>query len=353
MGFLHNTLKRIRKVESIKHTGETGKVTAVDVGQSHLLVVAVEKYDGKLRLSNFRLETRPKSSEAVSERLKTIFEEEQFEPKEVRTCIKTSGMVIRILTFPQMKRSELASMLQYEAEKYIPFKSSDVIIDFDVLEENIDRGETKAMEMLLVAVKRNEVYDLHKLFQNAEIQIDSIGIGSAAFANLIGYLLPETLSATIGFLDMGTETSSFGITIRGKPVFVRDISFGGADILKIAQRKMGLAPEKILAGINDASKVPTEYTMVAEQAVGNLLNELKLSLGYYMDHVKEAQPIETMFVAGGGFRMIPDLRLVEDQIKIPVSRPQLASKMDIASQVNADLIKQNEDLLPPVLGLCL
>ena len=353
MGFLHNALKRIRKAESAGHASEKGKVTAVDVGQSHLLVVSVEENGGRLKLSNFRLETRPKSPEAISESLKTIFAEERLEPKEVRASLKTSGMVVRILTFPQMKRSELASMLQYEVEKYIPFKSSDVIIDFDVLEENIDRGESKAMEMILVAVKRSEVYDLQKIFQNVGIQINSIGIGSAAFANLIGYLLPETLSATIGFLDMGTETSSFGIAIRGKPVFVRDISFGGADILKIAQRKLGLAPEKILAGIDDASKVPTEYTRVAEQAVGNLLNELKLSLGYYMDHVKEAQPIETLFVAGGGFRMIPDLRLVEDQIKIPVRRPQLASKMDIASQVNTDLIKQNEDLLPPVLGLCL
>ena len=350
MGFLHRAFQRIQNPPAGIAKSPKGKTVAVDVGQSHLLVLGTEREE-KIKISNFRLEERPSLPGDVSARLKAIFEEEQLGSLGVRTALKTQGMVIRILTFPQMKRTELASMLQYEVEKYIPFKSNEVVIDFDILDENISRGDTKSMEILLVAVKQSEVREFYKILEEAGIRVEMIGIGAAALTNLIEVLFPEAKDSTVGFVDMGRDSSTFGITVKGKPVFIRDISFGGADILKLLRRKTGVEAKEVIAFQKDPSRIPSQHQTVIEQGLSNLVNELRLSLGYYMDHVPGAVPVETLYTTGGGFRLV-SIPTFEDQLKVPVRRLEVLSRIEISSGLDPAHLKENEDLLLPALGLC-
>ena len=273
MGFLFKALKRIQKVKETAPAADSAGVTAVDIGQSHFLMLTAEKGE-RIKISNFHLEPRPSSPDAVSERMKALFIEEKLGSGNVRTLLKSSGMIVRILKFPQMKRQELTSMLQFEVEKYIPFKASEVILDFDVLEEEIEEAGKKQMDILLVAVKRSEVYEAHQLFEKAGIQVDSIGIGAAALINIIKFLSPQICNQTTAFLEMGAESTTFGILLKAKPVFIRDISFGGVDIKKMLKRKLGSDPEAA------TGKMTAEYKAALEQSLSSLFNELKLSLGY-------------------------------------------------------------------------
>ncbi len=345
MGFLHQGLKSFQKIKT-SELEVSGKIKVVEISPSQLVVIAVEKTGNHIEISNFRIEPRPKSSEAISERLKTIFLEEALEPKDVRTCLKTEGMVVRILTFPQMKRSELASMLQFEVEKYIPFKASEIMMDFDILEEGAGESDAKMLEMILVAVKQNEVRDLCRIFQDANIGLKSMGVSALSFVNAIEFAFPETQQSTLGFLDLGTENTTFGIASKGKPVFIRDISFGSVDILKVLRRKLGAEIDKIQLG-------SLEHKAAAEQAVDNLINEVKLSLGYYMERIAGAKPMEMLFVTGEGFRYFPNLTYLEQQLKVPVRKPEIIGKIKPHSRVDQALIQTHQDLLVTVLGLCL
>lgn len=353
MRFFFNSWKSIQKKNFSLAPGIKPPAIVVELGQSHLLVLGVEKKTEKPEICHFRLEPRPSTKEAASERLKTIFKEEGLDPRGVHTTVKSSGMVIRILEFPQMKKSELASMLHYEAEKYIPFKMSEIYFDFEVLRENIPAGDLKKMEILLVAVKRGEIGDLLEIFQKAEVEISCVDVGAFAFANLLEFLSAELKAAPIGFLDMGTDTSTFGIILRGKPVFIRDISFGGDDILKLLKRKLGLDADTALAIQKEESRMTPEYKAVVEQALSGLLNELRLSLGYYLDHLPGAKPLENLYIAGRGFRFIPDLGYLEREMKTPTCRPDIFFRVGISSRLDESFIKKNEDLLPATLGLCL
>ena len=346
MGFLHKVLKKIQRAKDTAVADTSSRVIAVDIGQSHFLVLSAEKGE-KINISDFHLEPRPSGPEAISNRIKTLFTEKKLESENVRTLLKSSGMIVRILKFPQMKRQELTSMLQFEVEKYIPFKTNEVILDFDVLEEEIEEAGKKQMEILLVAVKRSEVYEAHQLFEKAGIQVAMINIGAASLINMIEFLSPEIRNQTTAFLEMGAESTTFGILLKGKPVFIRDISFGGTDIRKMVKRKLGSELDTM------PGKMTAEYKAAVEQSLSGLFNELKLSLGYYNDRIPGAQTIETLYVAGGGFRLIPDLHSIEMQLKIPVVRPQLSSKIEVNPHIDPAFIKQNEDLLLPALGLCL
>jgi len=353
MGFFFNFWKRVQKREFAFQGRSKSQTVAVELGQSHLLVLGVEKRTEKPEISHFRLESRPQTTEAVSERLKSIFVEEGLEPRRVHTVLKSSGTVIRILTFPQMKRGELESMLQYEGEKYIPFRLSEVYFDFSVLRENIPAGDSKKMEILLVAVKQQEIHELLEIFQKAGMEVDVIDTGALAFANLLEFLSGELTTQPTGFLDMGTDTSTFGIILRGKPIFIRDISFGGADILKLLKRRLGLDTDTALAIQKEESRMTSEYRVVVEQTLSGLLNELKLSLEYYSDHISNAEPLQTLYLAGRGFRLIPNLSYLEGEIKIPTRRPDIFSHVTVASHLDSSVLRHNEDLLASALGLCL
>lgn len=336
-----------------RKTSRPTQIVGIDLGQSHLLVLGLKSKTEGPQITHFRAEPRPPSLEATSERLSSIFKEESLDPKNVRVAFKGQGVVTRILSFPQMKKDDFASSIRYEIEKYIPFKANEVILDFQILRENIPSGNAKVMEVLLVAAKQSEVYQLLRVLQNAELETKQIDVSAFAIANLVEYLLPEAEQGTVGFLDMGTEATTFGILSHGRPVFIREISFGGMDIIKLLKRKLGLEPEAVLSMQQEASRSTPEYRAVVEQALGTFLNEVKLSLGYYADHVSEAGPAQTLLLTGGGSHFISDIHLLEREIKIPAQRPEIFARVGIASNLDAALLKKNEDILPVALGLCL
>jgi type IV pilus assembly protein PilM len=199
------------------------------------------------------------------------------------------------------------------------------------------------MEILLVAVKQTEIYQLLRIFQNCDIEVKLIDVAAFAVGNFVEFSSPGFKETCFGFLDVGTENTTLGILSRGKPVFIREISFGGADVFKLLNRKLGA----------DATVDSPEYRAVLEQGLETLLSEIKLSMAYYSNHVAGAQPVQTMLVMGGGSRFIPELGMLEQGIKAPVSRPSVFSHIGIHSKLDESLVKKNEDLLPVAVGLCL
>lgn len=326
---------------------------AVDLRQSHILVLAVEKKGIALEITHFRSEPRLESVEAVANQLREIFKQEGLETQGVRTLLKGQGVVIRHLTFPQMKKEEFASAIQYEAEKYIPFKTAETILDFHILAENIVRGNSKFMEVLLVAAKLSEISQLLSIFQKAGLEVELIDVAILSIANLLELVCNEAKERVIGFLDMGTEICTFGVLSHGKPLFVRDISFGETDILKFLERKLGLSQEEAFKIQKDISQASPEYKQAVEQVFASFMSEFKLSLNYYLDRVPGADLIQTLFIMGGGFRFLPDHEFVEKQVQIPIKRVGLLSFAETLSKLDQAFLKDNEDIILPALGLCL
>lgn len=353
MGFFLKAWKSIQERARALPSEPVAETIGVDLGQSHLLVLALDKRTERPEISHFRLESRPSSPEAVSDRLQAIFQEEGLAASGIRVALKGQGTVIRVLSFPQMKESDFTSFIHHEVEKYIPFKANEVMLDFKILRENIAHGDSKLMETLLVAAKQSEIYQLLRIFQNADLEVDVIDLSAFALANVVEFASPEPKEIPIGFLDMGAETSTLGILLQGKPIFIREISFGGTDLLKLLKRKLGLEEASALAMQQDSSHFTTEYRQVVEQGLAALLTELKVSLGYYLDHVAGAEPIQSLFILGGGFRFIPDPSFFEQAIKIPTRRPEVFSRIGIRAHLDPEVLKKNEDLLPVAVGLCL
>ncbi len=324
---------------------------ACDFGKSKIVFLEIEKSPAGIRLLKFQKLARAQEKEKDSEVLKQAFEAGGFGSRKIRIAVKGQGVIVRFVQFPQMKTEELRGAISFEIDQYIPFKSHEVVWDFHVLEENLQGNSGPVMNVLLAAVKRDELYAIIKIFQDAGLEIELIDVDALAAINALSFFYPEKLQAPTAILDIGTEVSTLSVAHNGKARFIRDISFGGLDILKRLKRKLGLSQEKALEQI-EVDRVPTpEAALILKEALGDLVTDLKLSLNYYLDQVPAAEPVKQLFIGGGGGYHPIVTETLKANLGIEVEAMDVLSKIQTAPDLDVPLLKKNQGLLPVSLGL--
>ena len=324
---------------------------ACDFGKSKILFLEMEKSPAGIKLLKFQKLIRPQEKEKEAQVLKEAFEAGAHSSSKVRISVKGQGVIVRFVQFPQMKAEELRNAISFEIDQYIPFKSHEVIWDFHILEENIQTNTGTGMNVLLAAVKRDELYATIKVFQDAGLEIELIDVDALATINALAFFYPERLQAPVAILDIGTEVSTLSVIHQGKPRFIRDISFGGLDILKRLKRKLGLSQEQAFEQ-TEVDRAPTpEAAAVLKETLADLVTDLKVSLNYYLDQVPSAEPVKQLFIGGGGGYHPIVSETLKASLGFEVDAMDVLSKIQIAPEIDAELIKKNQGLLPVSLGL--
>ena len=329
-------------------------IVACDLGKSKVVIVEVEKSPQKVRLIKFQKMVRSVNGEKDADLLKKCFEAGGFSTQKLRTSVKGQGVIIRFIQFPQMKREDLRNAISFEIDQYIPFKANEVVWDFCVLEENLTMasGGGKGMNILLVAVKREDLTAYLQAFQDAGLQINLIDIDAVAVINALEFFHPESVQATVGILDIGTEISTLSIIQNGMPRFIRDISYGSFDILKRLKRKLGLSHEQAMEQMSEDRAPTPEALSVIKEGLGDLISDLRVSLNYYLDQVQSAETIKTLFVSGGvGYHPIL-LENLRGDLGFGVESFDIMNKIELASGVDSEMLKRNQGILSIAMGLC-
>ncbi len=326
---------------------------ACDFGKTKIVFLEIQKTPQAITLTKFQKIPRSTQPEKDAELLKQAFEAGAYTTNRVRISVKGQGVIIRFIQFPTMKIAELRSAVAFEVDQYIPFKSHEVVWDLHILEENVSLavGGT-GMNVLLVAVKRDELYTMIQTFQNAGLEIEMIDVDALASINALEFFYPEQFNSSTGILDIGTEISTLSIIHHGRPRFIRDISYGGLDILKRLKRKLGLSHEHAMEQIEVDRQPTPEATVVLKESLGDLISDLKVSLNYYFDQVPSAEPVKTLFIGGGGGYHPIVIETLGSQLGFSVETMQILGKFQLANTVDAELVKKNQGLLPVTLGLC-
>lgn len=341
--------KYLGKKAEVTPSGPTTRL-ACDFGKSKVVFAEIEKSQEGIKLTKFFKAPRVAGKEI--ELLKDVFSKGAFASNKVRISVKGQGVIIRFIQFPQMKAADLKSSISFELDQYIPFKAHEVVWDCQILEENVTTSSGTGMNVLLVAVKRDDLYSTIQTFHNAGLIIEMIDVDALALANVVDFFHPEDVKNTTAVLDIGSEVSTLSVIHNGKPRFIRDITYGGLDILKRLRRKLGLTQEQALQQI-EVDRAPTpEATAVIKEALSDLVSELRVSLNYYLDQIQNAEPIKKLFVAGGGgYHPLVNEALAQ-ALGITVEGIRIAEKVQLGNGIDANLVKENQAILTVALGLC-
>lgn len=334
----------------------SGPVRAIGCGYGLKKVVMVQVLrDGsQVTLEKFNILEKNQDSAQLSAQIKQILDS-GYGSENVRISLRGQSAIVRFIQFPKMSADELKGAIVFEAENYIPFKIDEVILDFFILGDATQgsQGQTgNLMDVLLIAIKKDEIYPIVGEFQGAERQVQFIDLDILSSLNTLEYLFTEEFNGSIALIDIGSEITSVCVLREGKPRFIRDISFGGLDIAKRIRRKLGMSLEDALK-IFDMSKAPSEEEReVLREGYENLCADLKMTIDYYIGEIAGAQKVTKLFLSGGG-----DVAMIEavlkDMIDVEVKKFDIVDLLQIGPEIDREMLQKYKQLLPVAMGLCL
>lgn len=326
---------------------------ACDLGGSKIFFLEIQKNASEITIQRYKRIQRPEEGGDILSLLKQGVAEGLFVSPKIRIAVKGQGVIIRFVQFPAMTDEELRGAISFEAEKYIPFKSDEVVVDYHILDSQVPSDHGKMMNVLLVAAKRDEIYKTIEMYQNAGLQVELIDIDALAFMNAVEFLYPEEGSKALGILDFGTELSTLGICKGGKPLFIRDVSFGNQDLAKRVKRKLSLTIQEFRAKL-DSTQKNDDLQAAFREIIAPFASEIRISLDYYKDQISGAEPPQTILLSGviGGHPLMASL-LSQELGGVQIRGLEVLKKVRLGEGVSLEDLKNYEAVLPVALGLCL
>ena len=324
----------------------------LNVGRANLVGCEVLHQDGQIILERC-LKKPVAKDKALSLQLKDFIKEAGFESKQVSVSLKGQGVVIRFLSFPKMSRTDFASSIQFEAEKYLPFSLSEVILDYHISENTSSGEEAATMPVILVAVRKGEVEKLIGAVQGAGLEIDAIDVDTFTCFNAFERAHAEAKQHSFGLVDFGAADTSLIIFDKGTLTFSRDVAFGGNDIAETIRKKLNISISEATSILEAPEVTQPDHRTAIEEGLDRLFQELKLSLNYYYNQQQGSGALEAFYISGGFSRMPLLPRLFEKQVEKPVKSWDPTASLVLGKGLSAETLKPLIPYLPVSIGLAI
>jgi len=197
--------------------------------------------------------TGPKlSQEKVPEELKlaTLLKDKlmasKIEAKEAAVILSGRDLIIRTFDMPILPKEELASAVNFEVKKYIPFKLEDLIYDF---QRNPDKTNRKNY-ILFVGIKKEALAKYFSVLEQSGLKIEAIEYSAFSIVRLLNLanVREKGIIAFAGIDLVENDEANFVVLESGFPLFSRDITLISAsqgEITGIGEDQSGRAMERL------------------------------------------------------------------------------------------------------------
>ncbi|MBD3426181.1 MAG: type IV pilus assembly protein PilM [Candidatus Omnitrophica bacterium] len=280
----------------IKFGIKVEETVGLDIGSYAIKAVSVKKEGENNILTAYNIKKIPfgaKESD-TKQLIAETFDEIDLHPEEVNLGFSGPSVIVRFIDLPKMNKEQLASALNFEAEKYIPFNVNEVVMDFIMLGDSPEAGK---MRVLLAAAKKDLVESKVRLLEELGMHINILDIDSLAMFNAFMASNPveETGSA---FFHSGHSQTDMLITVGKEPCFMRQVQIGGRDIYKAISKDMDIPAEKaeeLLLGPEAGDREAVERA--AQSILDDIVREMQLSFGYFEN--RYGASVSNVYCSGG------------------------------------------------------
>jgi len=185
--------------------------------------------------------------------LQKTLRENRIDSEEVFVSIPTREFIIRSFYLPALNKDELASAVEFEVRKYIPFKLEELFFDYQVT--TITEGKTRKLRVLFVGIKRNILERYIYIVEQAELKIQFLEPHAVSLLRLFLMKRLFAVNQPVVIIESDQGEGTIMIVEQGLPQLIRDFKLNAA----------------------------TENSFTAETDVefSRLLNEVRVSLEYF------------------------------------------------------------------------
>ena len=289
-------------------------IVGLDIGSSAVKAVELRAAGKNYRVTAFGSEPVPPDSivdgaiidgTAVADAIRRLFEAQKFKTKEVAASLSGNAVIVKKINLPIMTDAELAESIYWEAEQYIPFDIQDVNLDYQILNPGNSPDANGAMEVLLVAAKKDKIADYTGVIAQAGRVPVVVDVDVFALQNAFELNYGLEAGGVIVLLNAGASAININILSGAQSLFTRDISMGGNAYTEALQKELNLpfdSAEQLKKGHAVDGVMFADATPVLHAMTENVLLEIQKTFDFFKA-TASSDRIDKVLLSGGASRV--------------------------------------------------
>lgn len=301
-----------------------GTSVGLSIGTSSIKLVELKKSGKAWKLLHFGIVQLPEdvivnreimNAVAVTESIRSLTQQLRLGSKEVCTSVSGAAVITKRMTVEVPNMKELQDQVLWEAEQYLPFDVSEVVMDFQLL----SKGKDRTKEVMLVAVKRALIESYMGCIADAGLKPKVVDVDYFAMQNAYESNHPVSPSEAVAIVDIGASSLKMVIVQGGLPLFTKDSALGGGNLTTEIQKQLNLkfADAETLKTSGQGNGMPQEVLDLMQIMAENFATEIKRALDFY--NASSVGPAVSSVLLCGGSSKLPHLsKICEETIGVPV-----------------------------------
>ncbi len=261
--------------------GSTKAVIGLDVGSYAVKAVALQSNRDRITLQGYA--QAKIDNQDVGEVIKRVISQLGLKSKRIVTAVSGRSVIVRQVDTPKLQDAELKQHITYEADKYIPFGTEEVIIDCQPMPAKPGAPDN-TQQVMLVAVRKGFVQEHLASLRSAGLMPEVIDVDVFALANayeLLGPpMAPEAERKATAIIDIGATKTNIAIMLADRLLFTREIYLAGNEISDAIARTLNYQPDEVDAMKLAPGEALESIVDAAMPAFEDLANEIRLSFDY-------------------------------------------------------------------------
>ncbi len=310
----------------------------IDIGTKGIKITEISKKKDKNYLQNygelnldvagkqffryFDKNTLNPSIDNITRAIRAILSEAEIETRKAVFSLPDFATFSITFDLPPMTKKELNSAVAFEARKYIPLPLSEVVLDWQIIDNDLKGGKSK---ILLMAIPKILVEHYKKIASNSGLELIALEAEAIALKRaLIKPNDPVSCLVEIGFqstnviiVENNSVKTTFSFDVAGK-----DLTLTLAETLNIE-----IAEAEALKIKNGLSLEDNNCATIIASILSLIIEKTKRVMREYQS--KENKQIEQLILSGGTAKTIGIVKYFEDtfndkeflNIKVKIGNP--------------------------------
>ncbi|NLV42237.1 MAG: pilus assembly protein PilM [Candidatus Hydrogenedentes bacterium] len=238
---------------------------------------------GATPLSSGTLRGEFQEDEALAAALKSLADEQGLRGDRLLSVLPRHDLTTRILTLPTHDSAEIASMLRFSAEEFVPFSAGELIIDHAVL-----RGMPSGESVVFAVLAHQDIVNRHlALLAAAGLEPEQILLSTAC---LVSAAAARGVSGTNRYAVVYLVPGGLEIAVLDRERLVYSRGTQSAQDWEALARN----PEAVEGG-----------GLLAESGAEELAAEIRGTLSAYRRESEDGEGVEVVFFAANGGDLSP------------------------------------------------
>ena len=336
--------------------GKSNRILGLDIGSSEVKALEMQAAGDSFAITGFA-SSKVKTPDEIKFAIKEVYRAGGFKTKRVVTSVSGRSVIVRYVTMLQMSKDDLQSAIRFEADKYIPFEVEEVVLDCQILEENVGKGEGDQPEMkvLLVAVKRSLIEEHVALLKECGLQPVVIDVDAFALGNAFELRTQQTKrekeyeDKVVALIDIGGNKTNINIMKGKTSAFTREVYLAGNDFTEAIARRLGVDEAEAEALKIDPRDRVGEVEECILPTLDDLGNEIQLSFDYFENQFDKE--VEEVYISGGSAKLPGLARTFEGNFDKPIVFWDPLENLQVKGPVDEKALRSRSGQLAVAVGL--